>query len=171
MNDKSCISKQKLSFLKTNDNLCFLGGGSKEAISTTQVILKHRHAIRLRKETNLLSYSCDPCRHVFQISIQKILVFMHRVKTCSDVPSIFTNKFIYPSYRYPTNFSQNNVTLPKYLSHESKYKISIWGPSLRKKCFPSYSAPYFTAFGLNTERCDTEYIFLFSPNAGKYGPE
>ena len=29
----------------------------------------------------------------------------------------------------------------------------------------SYSAPYFPALGLNTER------YVFSPNAGKYGPE
>ena len=29
-----------------------------------------------------------------------------------------------------------------------------------------YSGPYFPAFGLNTER-----YFVFSPNAGKYGPE
>ena len=46
------------------------------------------------------------------------------------------------------------------------------------------SGPYFPAFGLNTKRCgvslfphsdsirrDTEYLFVFSPNMGKYGPE
>ena len=30
-----------------------------------------------------------------------------------------------------------------------------------------FSDPYFPAFGLNTER----YLFVFSPNVGKYGPE
>ena len=40
----------------------------------------------------------------------------------------------------------------------------------------SFSRPYFPAFGLNPERYrvirrDTEYITVFSPNAGKYGPE
>ena len=30
----------------------------------------------------------------------------------------------------------------------------------------SYSGPYFPAFGLNTE-----YLSVFSQNAGKYGPE
>ena len=40
----------------------------------------------------------------------------------------------------------------------------------------SFSGPYFTAFGLNTERYvrDTrygEYLSVFSPNMGKYGPE
>ena len=49
--------------------------------------------------------------NVFQITIQKITVFMPRVKTCSDVPSIFANRFC---HRYPTIFSKNNVALPKY---------------------------------------------------------
>ena len=33
----------------------------------------------------------------------------------------------------------------------------------------SFSGPCFPAFGLNTE--DTPYLSVFSPNAGKYGPE
>ena len=39
---------------------------------------------------------------------------MHRVKTCSNVPSISGDKFTYPSHRYPTNFLKNNYGLPKY---------------------------------------------------------
>ena len=37
----------------------------------------------------------------------------------------------------------------------------------------SFSGPYFLAFGLNTEwiQKDTEYLSIFSPNAGKCGPE
>ena len=44
----------------------------------------------------------------------------------------------------------------------------------------SFSGPYFPAFGLNTERYGvshyvdipiTEYLSVFSPNAGKYRPE
>ena len=32
--------------------------------------------------------------------------------------------------------------------------------------------PYFPAFGLKTDRYgDTEYLSVFNPNAGKYGPE
>ena len=30
----------------------------------------------------------------------------------------------------------------------------------------TYSGPYFPAFGLNTP-----YLSIFSPNAGKYGPD
>ena len=58
---------------------------------------------------------------------------MHRAKTCSDVPSIFENKFTCPFDRYPTNFSKSNFALPKYLSHKSKCKISIRGFSLWNK--------------------------------------
>ena len=37
----------------------------------------------------------------------------------------------------------------------------------------SFSGPYFPAFGLNLDwiQRDTEYLFVFSPNAGKYWPE
>ena len=49
-------------------------------------------------------------------------------------------------------------------------------------CIRSFSGPYLLAFGLNTERYSvfsrigTEYgeklyLSVFSPNAGKYGPE
>ena len=58
---------------------------------------------------------------------------MHRVKTFSDMPSIFANKFTYPSHKYPIHFSKNKFALPKYLSHKSKYKISVRGPSLWNK--------------------------------------
>ena len=35
-----------------------------------------------------------------------------------------------------------------------------------------FSGPYFPAFGLNTERYGVSpYLSVFSPNAGKYGPE
>ena len=35
------------------------------------------------------------------------------------------------------------------------------------------SGPYFATFGLNTERygVSTEYLSVFSTNAGEYGPE
>ena len=66
--------------------------------------------------------------NVFQINIQKILVFIHRVKTFSDVPSIFANKLSYSSHRYPTDFSYNKFALPKYVTNKSKYKISITDP-------------------------------------------
>ena len=58
---------------------------------------------------------------------------MHCVKTCSDVPSHFANKFTYSSHRYQVNSSKNNFALPKYLSHKSKYKISNRDPSLWNK--------------------------------------
>ena len=33
------------------------------------------------------------------------------------------------------------------------------------------SGPYFAAFGLNTEKQGKDYLSVFSPNAGKCGPE
>ena len=43
-----------------------------------------------------------------------------------------------------------------------------WLHCLKSIRIRSYSVPYFPAFGLNTERYS---ISVFSPNAGKYGPE
>ena len=37
---------------------------------------------------------------------------------------------------------------------------------VKSVCIRSFSGPFFPAFGLNTP-----YLFFFSPNAGKYGPE
>ena len=71
--------------------------------------------------------------NVLQINIQKIIVFMHRVKTCRDVPSIFANNFTYHFHKYPTNFSKTNFALPKYLRKKSKYKLAIRGLSLWNK--------------------------------------
>ena len=100
--------------------------------------LKQKHAIRIVWNENIFTHTQPLMRSLqvlndFQVNIQENLVFMHRVKTCSDVSSIFANKFIYPSHRYPTNFSKNNFALPKYPSQKSKYKISIRGPSLWNK--------------------------------------
>ena len=41
--------------------------------------------------------------------------------------------------------------------------------SLKSSRIWSYSGPHFPVFGLNTERFG--YLSVFSPNAGKYGPE
>ena len=60
----------------------------------------------------------------------RLEMILHSFKALSDVPSISANKFTYTSHRYPTNFSKNDFSLPKYLSHRSKYKISVRGPSL-----------------------------------------
>ena len=41
--------------------------------------------------------------------------------------------------------------------------------ALRKKCpNTDFFGPYFSAFGLNTDRYE---VSVLSPNAGKYGPE
>ena len=82
--------------------------------------LKQEHAISFICNKSKFTHTKPLMRslqvlNVFQINIQKVLVFIHRIKTCSDVPSIFANNFTYPSHRYPTNFSKNNFAIPKYL--------------------------------------------------------
>ena len=51
----------------------------------------------------------------------------------------------------------------------STNKSIINSHCVKSVCIRCYSGPYFPAFGLNKERY--EYISVFSPNAGKYGPE
>ena len=80
---------------------------------------KQKHAIRLIYNENKFTHTRPlmwslQVPNVFQTDIKKILVFMHRVKTCSDVPSSSGDKFTCPSHRYPTNFLKNNYGLPKY---------------------------------------------------------
>ena len=43
-------------------------------------------------------------------------------------------------------------------------------PCVKSVRIQSYSGPYFPAFEVNTE-WDTSYLFVFSANAGKCGPE
>lgn len=49
---------------------------------------------------------CTSVLTVLQRNIHKTLVFMHRVKTCSDIPNIFANTFACPFHIYPTYFSK-----------------------------------------------------------------
>ena len=56
-----------------------------------------------------------------------------------------------------------------------KKRIALWIPraakhSVKSVLIRSFSGPYFPAFGLDTGIC-SPYLFLLSPNAGKYGPE
>ena len=74
-----------------------------------KIHLKQKHAIHLTCNENKFMHTKPLMQslhvlNVFQINIQKILLFMHRVKTCSDVPSIFANKLTCPSHRYLTDF-------------------------------------------------------------------
>ena len=53
------------------------------------------------------------------------------------------------------------------LGRETVLKFELEGTTARKESkYGVISCPYFSAFGLNTERYE-----VFSPNAGKYGPE
>ena len=54
------------------------------------------------------------------------------------------------------------------ISQKRSYLVSHCVKSVHGR---SYSGPHFSAFGLNTERRDTPYLSVFSPNAGRYEPE
>lgn len=115
---------------KVNLNTMAWGSAHKIKLHKIHLIQKHptcficngnkfTHIKRIKRPLQVLN--------VFQINFQKILVFMHRVKSYSDVPSTFANKFTYLSHRYSKNFFKNSFALPKYLNHKSRYKISVRG--------------------------------------------
>ena len=64
------------------------------------------------------------------------------------------------------NTKKKNQYQEKYRHPTSTSNVST-NISLRKKCpYLGYSGPHFPVFGLNTERYS-----VFSPSAGKCGPE
>ena len=84
--------------------------GSTHKTNLHKVHLKRKYAIRVTCNGHKFTHTKSFMRslqvlNVFQINIQKIFVFMHFVKTCSDAPNIFANKFTYLCQRYPTNIS------------------------------------------------------------------
>ena len=61
-----------------------------------------------------------------------------------------------------TKMQQETKSHPKHIVKTSTtWKVTKYGV---------ISGPYFPAFGLNTERYFS-YLSVFSPHAGKYGPE
>ena len=61
------------------------------------------------------------------------------------------------------------LSLLFYIVLEEKPNISQGRALREKRLNTEFSGPYFPVFGLNRETY--EVISLFSPNAGKYGPE
>lgn len=66
--------------------------------------LKRKHAIHLKCNESKFTHSKAlvqslPVKNVFEITLQKILLHNDRASTCSDVPSVFANRFINPSHR------------------------------------------------------------------------
>ena len=56
---------------------------------------------------------------------------MHKTKYQAAL-KIFQNKFNKATHKYPTNFSTFNYSIPPFKLSNSKYRISIRGPTLRK---------------------------------------
>ena len=64
----------------------------------------------------------------YRISIRG---FMHKIKS-QIAPNRFQNKFHKPTHKYPTNFSTSNYSTLSFKWNNSKYRISIRGPTLWK---------------------------------------
>ena len=128
-----------------------------------KVHLKQKHAIRLICNKNKFTHPKPHMRSlqvmkVFLMNIQKIFVFMHRVKSCSNVPIVFENKFTYPSHRYLT-----------HLSKSSKYKIFISDSLLWNKVLSSTEVVCFrfvwdTNPNLNSTNKKNIYFEIFLVN-------
>ena len=87
-------------------------------------------------------------------------VFENFRKICIKIYRLDPVKFLSaPGLAWQTALKKTEVKLELLTDIHCVKSVHVW----------SYSGPYFPAFGLNTERM--EYLFVFSSNAGKYGPE
>ena len=71
-------------------------------------------------------------------------------------PRVIKNKFL-------NNLTELGGTMKKYTDQNISEKIPVSFHCVKGVRIRSFSAPYVPAFGL--------YLSVFSPNAGKYGPE
>ena len=90
-----------------------------------------------------------------------------------NVDHLRKQSFIYPNL-FDRGYNEVNLLMPLNFSLELSFSASkrlkqIWH-YVKSFHIRSFSASYFPAFELNTER-DIPYLPVFSPFAGKYGPE
>ena len=122
-----------------------------------------------------------------------LLTVQEQVKKVKNQFQMQSEWFNFISKYY--NFCKLNSTFGLHISSVLCYfveKVGSWRHCFKSWSFKSitfgnprtawkvfkygvFSGPYFPAFGLNTERYwirrDTKYLSVFSPNAGKHGPE
>ena len=85
------------------------------------------------------------------------------IMSCSTQGKLITILLIEYTAQFPTSWSLL-LQEKKILRNESEKDYSVKSVRIQ-----SYSGPHFPAFELNTR--DTAYLSIFSPNAGKCGPE
>ena len=56
---------------------------------------------------------------------------MHQINS-NTIPLIFLKKFKKLTLSYPTHFARTNYSIPPFKLNKTKYRISIWGPTLWK---------------------------------------
>ena len=98
-----------------------------------------------------LSYSLNS-RKLLQIEFNRIKAFLIKgVNKANRIIGLWLPLQIFVNEFFTTSFCAFNETI---------------GHCVKSVHIRSFSGLYFSAFGLNTE-----YLSVFSPNAGKYGPE
>ena len=70
--------------------------------------------------------------NIYQLNIFQMLNFMLKTKL-QLTPKLFLTKFHTIKHKYPTNYANNNYSVPKHQLKTSKYCISIRGPTLWNK--------------------------------------
>ena len=138
---KHHLNKRSLSVLYDSFIYTYINYGNMVWGSTNRTNLKkinslQKHAFRIIHCKDRFAHTRELFREskildVFQVDILNNLIFMHKVKSQTE-PKIFQNKFRKPAYKYPTNFSASNYSIPPTKLSKSKYRISIRGPTLWK---------------------------------------
>ena len=137
-----------------------------------------------------------PCAKIMQIDKKNYLQFV-KLKSILEMHffTILEKKLKRPHFAWLTDTGESNFQVSlqftvafinwyfNIIAIFSAFKWLVWYvvwyvvsgmltcyPCVKSVRIQSYSGPYFLAFEVNTE-WDTSYLFVFSANAGKCGPE
>ena len=91
--------------------------------------------------------------NVFPLNIFNSLVFMHEIKS-QTAPEIFQNTVRKATHKYLRNFSLFNYSIPPFRLSNSRYRISVRGPTIYKN------------FEINSEKMQ-EKLTVFKSCTGK----
>ena len=108
--------------------------GSTHVTKLEKLHLMQKRAVRTICREDRLTHSKPLMQslkilNIYQTNILKILIFMHQVRN-ELTPNIFKKSFKFPNHQYPTGFARSNFLKPKIVLAQSKYRISIRGPTL-----------------------------------------
>ena len=111
-----------------------------------------------------------PCRNAISIKLLCTFIEIALPHGCSPVNLLHILRKPFPNNTSEVLLLTVITFIPMKTQHHLHrfYKHCVKSVRIR-----SFSGPYFSAFGPNTERysVSTPYLSIFSPNVGKYGPE